>query len=133
MIKRVIATLATAAVIVAGTANSAMASWGQCLNGYVCLYTAQGGASAPFQWTAGYVRQEGGIDFSGRSYDNNISSIKNRSNGVFRMYDRYQCAAGTPYFILNPGAQATYQGTNWNDKISSFEEETDGRLGHCPD
>lgn len=132
MIRRLLATVGFAAVILASSANSALASWSQCLSGYVCLYTAQSGASAPYMWTAGYVKQSGGLNFYGLSYDNNISSIRNRSNGVFRMYDAAQCNPGGYYFTIYPSDQKTLETTHWNDKITSMEEETDSWLGACP-
>ena len=127
MLRKILASLAVTAAILAAGATPARAAYSDCNSGYICLFMGIGGSGNLYQWTGVYLSERGGLALAGE-INNGSTSWRNRSNVPMRMFDQTNCAG--PYFVLQPGDQLTASST-WNNRISSMERHGDPLPGNC--
>jgi hypothetical protein len=107
--------------ISSGSAQASALDWTQCPVGYLCVWTDANGQGRFAQFRSGSRFID---EISGYNFDNKISSLKNRTDQYWCVYDDVNYY--NPKLEIWPQENiARLSSVGWNDRISSL------RIGTC--
>lgn len=117
-----LALVASIAMLV-GTASPASAVWSQCDPNFFCLWDGND-ASGPFHaYHLDVLRAEGGVTLPS-SINNKAQSFRNRTGVDIVIFDNADCYMSGWYRYMSSGQQATSQGSDWGNRVSSVADPT---------